>query len=111
MRLPFCLCKHILNIMLEARDENTIGLPLACLITQIIIQSGIHISEEPKMKIQDPLSNQTLMKSNAQLRHKGQDGAPQPLYIRVEMPVVASSSQTAPLPPQSDVILTQFELL
>jgi hypothetical protein len=33
MRLPFCLCKHILNIMLEARDENTTGLPFACLIT------------------------------------------------------------------------------
>jgi hypothetical protein len=51
MRLAFCLCKHILNIMLEARDENTIGLPFSCLITQIIMQSGIYISGEPKMKI------------------------------------------------------------
>jgi hypothetical protein len=33
MRLPFCLCKHILNIMLEAQDENAIGLPFTCLIT------------------------------------------------------------------------------
>jgi hypothetical protein len=71
MRLPFFLYKHILNIMLKARDENTIGLFFGCLITQIIIQSGIDISGEPKIKIQDPLGNQTLMKSNAQLRHEG----------------------------------------
>jgi hypothetical protein len=107
MRLPFCLCKHILNITLEARDENTTRLPFGRLITQIIMQSGINISEEPKMKIQDPLGNQTLMKSNAQLRHEGQDEAPQPPPIHVEMPTVASSSQTTPQPPQSDTILTQ----
>jgi hypothetical protein len=108
MRLPFCLCKHILNIMLEAGDENTTGLPFACLITQIIIQSGIDISGKPKMKIQDPLGNQNLMKSNVQLRHEGQDEAPQPPPIHVEMPVVASSSQTPPPPPQFDVVLTQI---
>jgi hypothetical protein len=28
MRLPFCLCKHILNIMLESRDDHATGLPL-----------------------------------------------------------------------------------
>jgi len=68
--------------MLEARDENTTGLPFGCLIWQIIIQFGINISGEPKMKIQEPLGNQTLMKSNAQLRHEGQDEAPQPpLYM------------------------------
>jgi hypothetical protein len=59
------------------------------------------------MKIQDPLGNQTLMKSNAQLRHEGQDEAPQPPPIHVEMPTVASSSQTPPPPPQSDAVLTQ----
>jgi hypothetical protein len=37
IRLPFCLCKHILGVMLEARDENNTGLPFSCLITQIII--------------------------------------------------------------------------
>jgi hypothetical protein len=31
--LPFYLCKHILNIMLLARDETTTGLLLGCLIT------------------------------------------------------------------------------
>jgi hypothetical protein len=52
------------------------------------------------MKIQDPISKQTLMKSNAQLRHE--DEAPQPPLAHVEMPDIASSSQTAPLPPQHD---------
>jgi hypothetical protein len=65
LRLPFCLCKHILGIMLEARDERITGLPFGCLITQIILQAGIDVAKEPKMKIQDPLSKQTLMKSNA----------------------------------------------
>jgi hypothetical protein len=36
VRLPFCLCKHILGVMLEARDEGTAGLPFGCLLTQII---------------------------------------------------------------------------
>jgi hypothetical protein len=31
--LPFCLCKHILGVMLEARDESTAGLPFGCLLT------------------------------------------------------------------------------
>jgi hypothetical protein len=65
MRLPFCLCKHMLNIMLEAQDEKTKGLPFGCLITQIIMKSGLDVSGEPKMKIQDSLGNHTLMKSNA----------------------------------------------
>jgi len=99
MRLPFCLCKHILNIMLESRDEHTKGLPFACLVAKIILQSGIDISAKPKMKIQDPLGSQTLMKSNAQLRHEGQDEAPQPPPVHVELPTGASSSQTAPPSP------------
>jgi hypothetical protein len=108
MKLPFCLCKHILNIMLEARDENTTRLPFACLITQIIIQSRIDISGKPKRKIRDPLNYKTLMKSNAQLRPEGQDEALQPPPIHVEMPAITSSSQTAPPPPQSDAILTKI---
>jgi len=99
MRLPFFLCKHILNIMLEARDESTTRLPFACLITKIILQSRLDIFGEPKLKIQDPLGNQTLMKSNAQLRHEGQD---EPPPVHVELPVGASSSLTAPQPPQFD---------
>jgi hypothetical protein len=56
LRLPFCLCKHIIGIILEARDENNTGLPFSCLLTQIILQSGIFLDGEPKMKIQDPTS-------------------------------------------------------
>lgn len=31
--LPFCLCKNILGVMLEARDESNAGLPFGCLFT------------------------------------------------------------------------------
>jgi hypothetical protein len=51
LRLPFCLCKHILSVMLEARDESNTSLPYGCLLTQIILQSGISVTGEPKMKI------------------------------------------------------------
>jgi hypothetical protein len=61
-----------------------------------------------KMKIQDTIGNQTLMKSNAQLRHEGQDEVPQPPPIHVEMLTLASSSQTTPSPSQSDVVLAQI---
>jgi hypothetical protein len=37
LRLPFCLCKHILGVILEARDEGNTGLPFGCLLTQIIL--------------------------------------------------------------------------
>jgi hypothetical protein len=76
LRMPFCLCKHILNLMLEMRDEHSIGLPFGCLITRLIIHSGIDVSVQPVMRIQDALGSQTLMKSNAQLRFEGQDEAP-----------------------------------
>jgi hypothetical protein len=33
VRLPFCLCKHILGVILEARDDGTAGLPFGCLLT------------------------------------------------------------------------------
>jgi hypothetical protein len=92
MRFPFCLCKDILNIMLESKDDHATELPFACLVTKIILQSELDISAEPKMKIQDPLGNQTLMKSNAQLKHEGKDEAPQPPLVQVEIPTGASSS-------------------
>jgi hypothetical protein len=57
---------------------------------------------EPRMRVQDPLGSQTLMKSNAQLRHEGQDEAPQPPPVQFELPTIASSSQTAPPPPPYD---------
>jgi hypothetical protein len=103
LRLPFCLLKRILGVILEARDESNTGLPFSCLLTQIILQSGISIAGEPKMKIQDPLSKQTLMKSNAQLqRDDPDDDMPQPPPIPVGIPSVASFSQTTP-PPHLEV--------
>jgi hypothetical protein len=48
------------------------------------------------------------MKSNAQLRREDQDEAPQPPPIHVEMPDLASSSQTAPQPPQHDAGYAQI---
>jgi len=95
LRLPFCLCKYILGVILEAHDESNTGLPYGCLLTQVILQSGIGVIGEPKMKIQDPISKQTLMKSNAQLRRDDMDDAPQPPPIHVAVPDMASSSQTA----------------
>jgi hypothetical protein len=61
------------------------------------------------MKIQDPLSKQTLMKSNAQLRRDDpdDDDVPPPPPIPVGIPSVASSSQTAP-PPHPDVSYSQI---
>jgi hypothetical protein len=37
LRLPFCLCKHILGVILETHDESNTGLPFNCLLTQIIL--------------------------------------------------------------------------
>jgi hypothetical protein len=77
MRIPFCLYKYILNLILEMRDEHSIGLPFACLITKLIVQSQIEVSTEPLKRVQDPLGSQTLIKSNAQLRFEGQGVAHQ----------------------------------
>jgi len=106
LRLPFCLCKHILGVILEARDESNTGLPFGCLLTQIILQSGINIAGEPKMKIQNPIGKHTLMKSNAQLRRDDSDDDV-PAAMHVGFPDMASSSQTVP-PSESDVNYSQI---
>jgi hypothetical protein len=108
LRLPFCLCKHILGVILEARDEGNTGLPFGYLLTQIILQLGIGVTGEQKMKIQDPISKQTLMKFNAQLRCDDQDDVPRPPPIHVAVPDMASSSQSAPPPSQQDVGYAQI---
>jgi hypothetical protein len=95
-----------LGVILEAHDESNTGLPFGCLLTQIILQSGIGVTGEPKMKIQDPINKQTLMKSNTQLRHDDLDDAPQPPPIHVAVLDMASSSQTAP--PQQDTSYAQI---
>jgi len=86
-----------LGIILEARDESTAGLPFGCLLTQIILQSGINVNGEPKMKIQQPISKQTLVKFNAQLRRDDSDDeVPPPAAMPVVFPDMASSSHTVP---------------
>jgi hypothetical protein len=95
--LPFCLCKHILGVMFEAHDEGNVGLPFGCLLTQIILQSGINVTGEPKMKIQQPISKQTLMKSNAKLwMDDFDDEVPIAATMPAGFPDMASSSQIVP---------------
>jgi hypothetical protein len=48
------------------------------------------------------------MKSNAQLRHDGQDEASQPPLVQFELPTRASSSQTAHSPSQYDAGFAQI---
>jgi hypothetical protein len=83
--------------MLEARDEGNAGLSFGCLLTQIILQLGVNVNGEPKMKIQQPISKQKLMKSNTQLRRDDSDDeVPPPATMPVGFSDMASSSQTVP---------------
>jgi hypothetical protein len=108
LRLPFCLCKHILGVMMEARDEGNASLPFGCLLTQIILQSGVNVIGEPKMKIQQPINKQTLMKSNAQLRRDDSDDeVPIAATMPVGFPEMASSSQIVP-PSEPEVNYSQI---
>jgi hypothetical protein len=101
MRTPFFLCKHILHTMLEVRDEKNTSLSFGCLITQICLQVMPNISDsEPHSRIPDPLGIQTLMKSNAQLRHEAQGPIPQP---PPDLPTTAASSSSQVVPPSFDI--------
>jgi hypothetical protein len=57
MRMPFCLCKHVLNTMLDMRDDHSIGLPFTCLVRKICLQSVTYISVEPRIRVLDPLGS------------------------------------------------------
>jgi hypothetical protein len=104
--LPFYLSNHILGVILEALDESNTSLPFGFLLTQIILQSGISIAGEPKMKIQNPISKQTLLKSNVQLeRYDSDDDVP--AAMPVGFPDMASSSQTVP-PSKPEVNYSQI---
>jgi len=82
--------------MLEVRDEKNTSLSFGCLITQICLQVVTDILDsEPRSRIPDPLGIQTLMKSNAQLRHEAQGVVPQP---PPDLPTAAASSSQA-VPP------------
>jgi len=83
--------------MLEVCDETNTGLSFGCLISHICLQFVTEIFDsEPRSRILDPLGKQTLMKSNAQLRHEGQGEVPQPPPILVDTSATASSSQSVP---------------
>jgi len=93
--------------MLEVRDEKNTSLYFGCLITQICLRVVPDISDsEPCSRIPDPLGIQTLMKSNAQLRHVAQGGVSQP--PPVPPPAVASSSQAVPPTFDIEVAFTQL---
>jgi hypothetical protein len=60
------MCKNIMHAMLEMRDEHSTSLPFACLVTKICLRSVTNIPDtKPKVKVQDPLGSQTLMKVKA----------------------------------------------
>jgi hypothetical protein len=97
-----------MSMMLEASDAGNTGLPFGCLLTQIILQSGIIITGEPKMKIQQPIGKQTWMKSNAQLRRDDSDDeVPIPTAMPVDFPDMASSSQIVP-PSEPEINVSQI---
>jgi len=98
MRTPFCLSKHILHTMLEVCDETNTNLSFGCLITQICLQFVTDISD----------FEQTLMKSNAQLRHKGPGEVPQPPPVQVDTSAAASSSQFVPPTFNIEAAFAQF---
>jgi len=94
--------------MLEVRDKKNTSLSFGCLITQICLQVVTNISDsETKSRIPDPLGIQTLMKSNAQLRHEAQGDVPQP--SPVPPPAAALSPQV--VPPSFDIEATFTQLM
>jgi hypothetical protein len=100
MQTPFCLSKNILHTMLEVRDEKNTSLSFGCLITHICLQVVTDISSEPCLRIPDPFGIQTLMKSNAQLRHKVQGAVHQP---PLDLPTAAAPSSSQAVPPTFDI--------
>jgi hypothetical protein len=109
MRMPFCLYKNILQIMLKTRDAYATGLPFACLVMKICLRFVTDIAEtEPKVRVQDALGSQTLMKSNAHLWFEGQGEAPQPSPVQGDLHAASSSSQTAPPPSSYDAGFAQM---
>jgi hypothetical protein len=57
-------------------------------------------NSKPRSRIPNPLGIQTLMKSNAQLRHEAQGAAPQP---PLDLPIAAASSSSQATPPSFDI--------
>jgi len=86
--------------MLEVCDKKNKSLSFGCLITQICLQVVTDISDsKPRSRIPDPLSIQTLMKSNAQLRHEAQGDVPHPPSV----PPLAAASSSHAVPPTFNI--------
>jgi len=62
---------------------------------------------EPRSRIPDPFGIQTLMKSNAQLRHEAQGAVP---LLPPDLPTAAASSSQA-VPPSFDIEDTFAQLM
>jgi hypothetical protein len=52
LKMPLCLCKHILQTMVEMRDEHSTSLPFAYLVMKIYLCSMTDIAEtKPKVRV------------------------------------------------------------
>jgi hypothetical protein len=79
-----------------------------CLVMKIYLCFMTNIPDtEPKVRVQDPLGSQTLMKSNSQLRFEGQGKRPQP-PVQIDQHTATSSSQTTPPHPSIDDAFSQI---
>jgi len=72
LRLPFCLCKHILGVILEACDESNIDLPFGCLLAQILealaaLQSGMSTMQLTLSSLQEEVHSLNLRVEQSQL--------------------------------------------
>jgi hypothetical protein len=107
-RILFCLCKHIVQTMMEMLVEHQIELPYGCLLTRICLKFVKDIpAYEPDVKPEGAFGKHTVMKSNAQLqRHMDPEEQDHPAPRSHLEPSVASSSQG---PPSGDVVLSALE--
>lgn len=102
--VQFYMCKFLLHVMIDMFDENSYGLPFGCLVKRNWQRFVPYIPHtEQIIWIQDSLSQQAIMKSDAQLPRfedpvdiESPPHGPPPSVD----PSTASSSQPAP-PPSS----------
>jgi hypothetical protein len=108
--VPFCLCKHIVQTMMEMLEEHHMGLPYGCLVTRICIRFLKDIpASEPDIKHERAFGKHTVMKSNAQLqRHMDPEDQVHSAPCAHLEPSAASSSQG---PPSDDAVLSALEHL
>ncbi|XP_062149271.1 BRAP2 RING ZnF UBP domain-containing protein 1-like isoform X3 [Alnus glutinosa] len=102
-QIPFCMCKHMIMMMIEMQEDNQIALPFGGLITKILKKKLANIpANEPMDMPEGNFGKLTVMKSNAQVHRFQEQDDPVP-----SAPSVSSSSTE---PPNAAVlsILTQI---